>query len=249
METIKYLIVDDEPLAHQSLGVLLKNYDQLQCIGNCYNAFKALSFIKENKPDLLFLDMDMPDMNGMELLKAINKPINVIITTAHSDYAVQGYEFGVIDFLVKPIKAERLFKAMTKVFDVFSKVNTNIVEKTEKKEETQFINEKQNYVFGTLDKKIFEKIYFDDILFIEKQGNYLYIHATNGKAYYYLTSLKTIMSILPKEEFTFANQSVIISKSKVDCPDGQNVVVKDNLVFKVSPNFQDKIKKRNNKRE
>ncbi len=236
MNPINYLIIDDEPLAHKSLELLLKNYEQLQCIGNCLNAFKAIAFIKENKPDLIFLDMDMPDMNGMDLLKNINQPINVIITTAHSDYALEGYDYGIIDFLVKPIKAERLFKAITKVFDIFN----NITEKNKNIEKSISNNETQNYVFGTIDKKIFEKIYFNDILFIEKIGNYLYIHTTNGKSYYYLTSLKTIMSILPKEEFSFINQSIIISKSKVDCPDGQNVVIKENLAFKISPAFKEK---------
>ena len=241
MKIIKYLIVDDEPLAHKSLGVLLKKYDYLHCIGNCYNAFKALSFIKENKPDLLFLDMDMPDMNGMELLRSINHPMKVIITTAHSDYAVHGYEFGVIDFLVKPIKAERLFQAMTKVIELFS--NEAIIKK---EGESKAAEEKQNYVFGTPDKKKFVKIYFDEILYIEKIGNYLYIHSTDGNSYYYLTSLKTIKSILPEDEFLYANQSIIFSKTKIKSVDGQTIVINDDLVFKVSPGYlesQEKTKK------
>jgi len=237
METIKYLIVDDEPLAHQSLEILMKNYDQLKCIGNAYNAFKAFTFIKEHKPDLLFLDMDMPDMNGMELLKNLMQPIKVVITTAHPVYALEGYDYGVIDFLLKPIKAERLFKTMGKIIEVFS--NAALLEKNSTSDITE---EKQDYVFGTVDKKIFEKIYFDEIRYIEKVGNYLYIHASNGKSYYYLTSLKTMKSILPESEFSYANQSIIYSKSKIECPDGKNIVIKENLVYKISPDYKGKRK-------
>jgi len=238
MERIRYLIVDDEPLAHKSLAILLMKYDYLHCIGNCYNAFKAISFIKENKPDLLFLDMDMPDMNGLELLKNISHPIKVIITTAHSDYAVYGYEHGVIDFLVKPIKAERLFKAMTKVVEI---ANNEVIIK--KDIEVKIAEEKQNYVYATPDKKRFVKIYFDEILYIEKIGNYLFIHSTDGNSYYYLTSLKTIKSILPEDEFLYANQSIIFSKNKIKSADAQQIVINDDLVFKVSPGYLESQKK------
>lgn len=231
MKTIKYLIVDDEPLAHKSLEVLLNNYEQIEKMGNCYNAFKAITFIKENNPDLLFLDMDMPDLNGIELLKNINQPIKVVITTAHPSYAIDGYEFGVIDFLSKPITTERLFKTMIKIMDTFS--NMEEVEKSKQKN----AQKEFDYIFGTADKKIFEKIYFNDITYIEKKGNYLYIHTTEGKSYFHLTSLKSIIGILPSEEFTLVNQSVIISKSKADCTDGKNVVINDEIVFKVSPSY------------
>ncbi len=232
METIKYLIVDDEPLPHQALRILLKNYEQMQCIGNCYNAFKALAFIKENKPDLIFLDMDMPDMNGMELLKNINQPIKVIITTGHSDYAIQGYEFGVVDFLLKPIKAERLYKTMTRVFESFTSFN-----EIRNEENSDSENDKRVYVFGTDIKNKVKKIFLDEILYIQKNGNYLDIHSCNGEVLQYMNSLKTIIRILPEEDFSYANQSVIISKKNVKSIEEKNVVINDKIVIKVSPGY------------
>lgn len=236
MEIIKYLIVDDEPAAHQTLGLLIKNYEQMKCIGNVYNAFKAINFIKDNKIDLIFLDMDMPDMNGMELLKNLPPEIKAVIITAHPAYALEGYDYSIIDFLVKPIKPERLFKTMTKIIEVFS--NAALLRE---KGRSITVEGNNGYIFGTADKKNFERINFGEINYIEKTGNYIQIHIDKGD-FFHLTSLKAMKSILPEDEFLYANQSIIYSKSKMDCPDGKNLILKDNHAVKISPGYKGKHK-------
>ena len=238
METIKYIIVDDEPAAHKVLGILLKKYESLECTANCYNAFKAIEFLNENKPDIMFLDMDMPDMNGMELLKNIKQPIKVIITTAHSGYAIQGYEFGVVDFLLKPIKAERLFKTMTHIFDIFKTMAIPAGK------EIAITNvENGPYIMATPDKKEYVKVYCSTILFIEKKENYSYIHTTSGENFYKLCTLKEIFAELG-EGFVYANKCIIIATDKAESPDDKTVLINDRTGYKISQLVQEKNNKK-----
>ncbi len=112
---LKCLLVDDEPLAHTVLETYMTNIHFLQLAGKCYNAMEAINFLHQNEVDLMFLDIQMPTLTGLEMLKTLSKPPAVILTTAYSEFALESYEFGVIDYLLKPIRFERFLKAVNKV--------------------------------------------------------------------------------------------------------------------------------------
>ncbi len=116
------IVVDDEPAAHYVLVNYIERSTDLQLVAQCYNAFEALDFLRENKVDLIFLDIEMPEINGMEFLKMLDNPPKTILTTAYSEYALESYDYGVVDYLLKPISFPRFFKAVQR----FLSYNTTV---------------------------------------------------------------------------------------------------------------------------
>ena len=113
--TLKCLIVDDEPLAHNVIENYIDKHSGLTCIGNYYNAIDALTYLNTNTVDILFLDINMPELSGMDMLRTMDNPPTVILTTAYSEYAVESYDIGVADSLMKPIRFDRFLKALNKL--------------------------------------------------------------------------------------------------------------------------------------
>ncbi|MDQ2771639.1 MAG: response regulator transcription factor [Bacteroidota bacterium] len=109
------MIVDDEPLAHDVLKAYVARVAHLQLVGQCYNALEALSFLHQNQVDVLLLDLNMPEMTGLELLRALPRPPHTILTTAYSEFALESYEFGVVDYLLKPVSLPRFLKAVARL--------------------------------------------------------------------------------------------------------------------------------------
>ena len=161
---IRCLIVDDEVLAQNVIEKYIESIPTLKLVGKCDHALEAISFLHNNSVDLIFLDLNMPELSGLEMLKTLQNPPLVILTTAYSEYALESYEYGVIDYLLKPVKFERFIKAVNKVVDNYSeKVD-------DKKQNTQehkpiFIKE-DNTIYSLLPQ---------NILYVEAYGNYLKI--------------------------------------------------------------------------
>lgn len=118
MTTYKYVVIDDDLQAHNVIIKLMEIHKHFECVGEYYDVVNAIEAVKEKKPDFIFLDIDMPNLNGFEMLKYIDKSIKVVVTTSHRNYAVDGFDRGVTDFLTKPIRQERLFEALNRVSSI-----------------------------------------------------------------------------------------------------------------------------------
>ncbi len=205
-KTINCIIVDDEPIAREVLENHLQKINAIYVVASCKNAIDAFNVINSNKIDVVFLDINMPEISGLSFAKSINKNIKIIFTTAYREYAVDGFDLKAVDYLLKPISFERLLQAVDKF------LNETITVHNEVKEE--FIYEKSDFIFVRSDRKMI-KINFSEISYIESLGDYLKIHLKNKT----VTTRETITNIeikLPKNEFLRIHRSFVISLNKID---------------------------------
>ncbi len=220
------LIVDDEPIARNGLAEDIKEFDFLHITGLAENAFQALQFLNNPEPiDLLFLDIDMPGLSGLDFLKLVRvKPI-VIITTAHQQYAINGFELAVMDYLLKPISPERLGIAVNKAKEWYLLKNQEAVEK-----------DTNDFLYVKCNGK-YEKIRFSEILYVEAANNYVLIH-TAGKRFITYHTLKGIEGQLPVNQFVKVHKSFIVSRGHIDQINGSEIIINE-VHIPLSRNFKD----------
>lgn len=232
---ISCIIVDDEAIARRGLKNYVEAIDFLDLKGTCINAMQANTLIKTEPIDLIFLDIEMPLISGMDFLKSLTHPPKVIFTTAYSEYAIDSFEFDVIDYLVKPISPERFLQACNKAYAVFesSKPNASDAVTVDKKEE-------QDYLFVRVDKELI-KIKHDEILFIEGMQNYICIHTLSAK-HMVLVPLKKVLNLLPLKNFYQVHKSYIVALNKVQAISGNQLIVSEKKV-PVSRNKKEEIVK------
>lgn len=175
MEKIKCLIVDDEPLASSLIKKHLEQFAQFECVASCWNAMEAFEILKREPIDLLFLDIQMPVLSGIDFVKSLRHPPKVIFVTAFRDYAVESYELDVIDYIVKPITFDRFFKAINKFLNQFETKQTPVAKLVEnnpsKVDQYIYVNSNRKYI----------KIAFDQVLYIESLKDYVRIHTLTDK--------------------------------------------------------------------
>ena len=213
------LIVDDEPVAQQILEKYINQIEALHLIAKCSNAFEAMNILHQEKVDILFLDIKMPSLSGIEMLKTIQNQPKVILTTAFSEFAVESYEYGVIDYLLKPIAFERFLKTVNKIL-----LPQNIDFNNGKAEEKLTIQ--PTFIFFMANKKIF-KYYLVDILFIEGSGNYIKVHTQNDKPLMVLDKLTDLLEKLPPRQFLRVHKSFIINISHIIKIEGNVLFIRD----------------------
>ena len=201
---IKCIITDDEPFARKGLQGYISQIDFLDLRGVCENALELNSLIKQEPVDLLFLDIEMPYMTGIDFLKNLPSPPRVIFTTAYEKYALQGFELEVLDYLLKPIPFDRFLKAANKAFDYFR--------------QQQASTPAEDYIFVKADSKL-EKIQFADILFAEALENYVAIYTREKKVITHLT-LKMLQEKLPASSFIQPHKSYIAAIDKINSIEG-----------------------------
>ena len=199
MSKITCIVIEDEPLAVKVLGDYIAQVPFLELRGTFKDAILATEFLRENKVDLIFLDIHLPKLKGMAFLKTLVDPPDVIITTAYHEYAVEGFELNVKDYLLKPIEFERFLVAVNKV----KATQGEVKEGTEK-----------DFIFLNVQKKKV-KILFSEIVYIESQREYIRI-VTTKKEYISKMGTHEIESLLPADQFKRIHRSFIISMSKVD---------------------------------
>ncbi len=222
------LIVDDEPIAQQILEKYISQIDALHLVGKCSNAFEALNVLHREKIDLLFLDIRMPSLTGLDMLKTLQNPPKVILTTAFSEFGAESYEYGITDYLLKPIPFERFLKAVNKILMPH---NTSLATtQTEEKAEEPI------FMFFKADKKI-HKFYFTDILFVEGSGNYVKIHTLDEKPIMVLDTLTELQYKLPKKQFTRVHKSFIVNVSQIQRIEG-NMIMIQKKVIPISATFK-----------
>lgn len=208
---MRCLIIDDEPAAREVLRTYINDVSELTLIGEFKNALEARSFLKEHEIDLIFLDINMPRLSGIEFLKSLTNPPKVILSTAYSDYALDGYELDVIDYLLKPFSFERFLKAVEKAERVFSKPAQS-----------------EPYISIKADGKLF-RIPFDEIQFAESQGDYITVHTTDNKITFYQT-LKDFCEQLPEHQFIRIHRSYLISLSAIEYVEGNMVKIEQKMI-------------------
>jgi DNA-binding LytR/AlgR family response regulator len=213
---INCIIVDDEPLARSVIKKYLIKLPSLRLIKECPNAVEAASVLHKNKIDLIFLDIKMPELSGLEFLRTLPNPPLVIITTAFSEYALEGYEYSVVDYLLKPIAFERFLKAINKAID-------KIVEGKDHSPDEDTL-QKKKFIFLRSDKAE-HKIDFSDILYIEGYGNFVKIHCT-GKMLLVPETMIAIQNMLPVKNFVRVHRSFIVSLEKIEKLEGNSLKIK-----------------------
>jgi DNA-binding LytR/AlgR family response regulator len=219
---IHYLIIDDEPIAHRIIEKYCENLPHLEKKGNCYNAFEAMQFLIENTVDLLFLDINMPKLSGFDFLKTISNPPKIIVTTAYKEFALEGYELSISDYLLKPFSFERFVKAINKTID--TKEETKSIQ-TLTNNETE-LNPVSFFLKG--DKK-YHQIHFDDLLFIEAYGHYTKVYLKNDM----IVSNQKISdfdNLLPKLNFIRIHKSFIVARNKIKHIEGNRIIINEHKI-------------------
>lgn len=211
---IQTMIVEDEPLARDGLLLYIKEVDFLEVRSICEDGSQAHRVLAEQPIDLMFLDIQMPKMTGIEFLKSMKQPPLVIMTTAYPNFALQGFELDVVDYLVKPYPLDRFLKAANKAKEWFDLLNQQRISPEEPVED---------YFFVKCDYR-FEKIFYRDVQFVEGMENYLVIH-TETQKYITLLRMKAIEETLPSKDFLRIHKSYIVSVRAIKAIDGNDVIV------------------------
>ncbi len=198
------IVVDDEPLAIEQMAEYISKVPFLELKATFARGLEAIMYLKNNKADILFLDIQMDDINGIQLLKSVKDLPAVILTTAYDQYAIEGYSLEVSDYLLKPISFERFVKAVDRIYGKCVTGNGN-----------EEMNRSDNYIFVKADGKLI-KISWDDILFIEGQRDYLKFHLVNNRRIMTLLSFRSVEEQLPADLFIRIHKSYLISASKID---------------------------------
>jgi DNA-binding LytR/AlgR family response regulator len=222
MKQLKCLVVDDEELARILLKTYIDKMENLTLIGNTENPLEALQILQNQEVDLLFLDIQMPELNGTSLAKIVNPKTRIIFTTAYSQYALTGFDLNVLDYLLKPITFERFEQAIDKAKDYFQITN---------QEETIII--KSGYDL--------HKIKLEDILFIEGSSEYVTFQTAEKRIMSYQT-LKSLEISLPTKQFMRVHRSYIVNKNKVNLLKDKNLII-ENYKIPVSDSYRDEVKR------
>lgn len=215
------IIVDDEPLAREAIAMLIGQTNGLNLIGSFNSPETATGFIENHKVELIFLDIQMPGINGIEFARTISKETFVVFTTAYSEFATDSYEVDAIDYLLKPIKLVRFQKAVEKA-QTYSKLfktdySINNIEQVA-----------ADFFFVKADRRIF-KVYFDKILFIQGLKDYVVMHTENQKVITAM-NIKTIYDQLPKDRFVRVSKSYVINVKHIDSVDNNTVYIGSNEI-------------------
>ena len=208
--TIKCLAVDDEPLAIKIIEKYVAELPQLELVGKCGDALAALSYLKNNKIDLLFLDINMPKLSGISLVKSMRNPPSIIFTTAYPEFAIEGFELEAVDYLLKPFSFERFLKAVNKVEEQF-----NLIKNTMEKE--------VGHIYIKSDRKLF-RVLFEEIQYLEAYGDYVKVF-TKEKMLLTKQKLSALIKELPASQFLQIHRSHAISVAAIEYLEGNMVQV------------------------
>lgn len=228
---INCVIIDDEPLARKGLKEYVSDVDFLHLAGEYDNPLKAAEMISRGDAQLLFLDIQMPKITGLEFMKTLRKPVPVIFTTAFPQYALDGFELNALDYLVKPISFDRFLKAALKAKEYYEVRQKNEADKTS-------TTQAGDYFFIKADNKLV-KVSFSDILFIEALQNYVVVHTQEKKLITYLT-FKSVEEYLPSPQFIKVHKSFIVSAAKIDSIEGNDIRIEQHHI-PVSRNLKDEV--------
>ena len=225
---ISCIIVDDEPLARKGMQEYVEEVDFLDCRAICENTSLAAAVLNSEKIDLMFLDIQMPKMTGIEFVKTLRHQPMVIFTTAYSEFALQGYELEALDYLVKPISFERFLKSVNRSKEFFelkqSSGSGNVIA--------------DDFFFVKCDSR-YEKIFYDDLLFVKAMENYVVLQTSSAQFISYLT-FKSVEEHFPTDKFLKVHKSYIVSIPKIEKIEGNQIRIGQHTV-PISRNLKDEV--------
>lgn len=229
---IKCLIIDDEPLAINVIKNYLEPVENFEVTNTFSNPIEGLNFLKNNKVDVIFLDINMPVLDGINFIKSLENPPLLVITSAYSQFAIETYELDVLDYLVKPIEFPRLMKALNKISKRLENKNNTPQENTPE----------SPFIFVKIDKKRMKKIFFNEILVIESLKDYLKINTLTGK-YIIHSTLSDFTDLLPERNFLRIHRSYTIAIDKIDAVEGNSIEI-EGLRYVIGRSYIDHVKQR-----
>lgn len=212
---IRYLIIDDEHIAHTIIEEYCNMLPNMELKKNCYDALEALEYLSDHTVDLIFLDLNMPRLKGFDFLKTLASPPKIIVTTAYQEYAIEGYELNIIDYLLKPFGFERFLKAVNKIFISASKAGGNAAQ-------DQF----SRSIFLRSDKMHIQ-IFIAAILYIEASGNYVKVITKNDNAVLVREKFSDLMELLPKKDFIQVHKSYAVAIKHIKSVEGNRMIISD----------------------
>ena len=231
--TIKCIAIDDEPLAVKKIAAFIRKTPFLELVAECRSAFDAIGHINNNEVQLLFIDINMPDLNGMEFVKSLTNKPYVVFTTAYSEYAVEGFKVDAVDYLLKPIDYTSFLKAATKVKNLIDLKSATSVESIKATSDHLFVKSEYKLV----------RIELDDITYIESQHEYIKINLVNRKPVMTMVSLKAIEDQLPPNRFMRVHRSFIVNLKKITTIERNRILFDDKVLIPVSDQYKDKFQK------
>lgn len=229
---IKCLIIDDEPLAINVIKNYIEQIEELELINSFSNSIEGLNFLKNNNVDVIFLDINMPVLDGINFIKSLENPPLLIITSAYDEFAIETYELDVLDYLVKPIEFPRLMKAVNKVYKRLDNNNKTAIDSSKE----------HPFIFVKIDKKKMKKIFLDEILVIESLKDYLKINTTSGK-YIIHSTLSDFTNLLPEKDFIRIHRSYTVAIDKIDAVEGNSIEI-EGLRYVIGRSYIDEVKQR-----
>jgi len=228
---INCVIVDDEPLAREGMSNYVREVDFLRLAGICENPLELGRLLDQQSVDLIFLDIQMPKMNGLDFLKTVQNPPIVIITTAYPTYAIEGFQLNVLDYLLKPITFDRFFRSVTKAKDYYHLITRS----------SPSAGSTADYFFIRCGSK-YEKIFFNQILYVEGMQNYITIYTEKGK-YITLLYLKNLEQNLDPQSFIRVHKSYIVSIDKIEAIEGNEIFIQSQRI-PMSRNYREEVLQR-----
>lgn len=237
MKQLRVFIVEDELPAQKLLAMWVKSIPQLHLCGIYADGFSALKAIQTEKPDLVFLDIEMPKLNGLEILELLENPPQIIFTTAYHEYAVKAFELEAIDYLLKPFSLERFKQSIDKAFTAQKSSILNLKKSLPKLKAAQQENRPIDRVVVKEGNDI-HVIPISEILFIEAQDDYIMIH-TKDRKYLKLASLRSLAESLPKQQFVRVHRSYIVNVSAISKignynKDSHQIILSNGKIVKIS---------------
>jgi two-component system LytT family response regulator len=222
---IRCLVVDDEPLALHIIEDYISKIPFLQLVKSTTNPIEALTLVQEGGVDLVFLDVQMPELTGIQFLKIANGKVKVILTTAYSQYALEGYELDVVDYLLKPIAFDRFYKSVQKAQLI---IHPSAVAAAPVKDDAPQQDLLSDFIFVKTEHKI-QKVYLHDILFIEGLKDYISIF-TSTERIITLQIMKKMEEALPEKHFVRVHKSYIVALNKIDSIERSRIWIKDKII-------------------
>lgn len=216
---MRYLIIDDEHIAHKIIMEYCEMLPHLKLQKNCYNALEALEYLNTHTVDLIFLDLNMPKLKGFDFLKTLSSPPKVIVTTAYSEFALQGFELSVSDYLLKPFSFERFLKAVNKVKDVTNVVQKQVLEEISTSEKRIFLRQNKSYL----------QVEIDVILFIEASGNYTKV-ITKDETITIREKVSDLLESLPNNDFIQVHKSFAIATKYIKKIEGNRIHIDSHII-------------------
>ncbi|WP_456866199.1 LytR/AlgR family response regulator transcription factor [Galbibacter sp. BG1] len=216
---MRYLIIDDEHIAHKIIMEYCEMLPHMQLKKNCYSALEALEYLNKHQVDLIFLDLNMPKLKGFDFLKTLSSPPKVIVTTAYSEFAIDGYELNILDYLLKPFSFERFLKAVNKVTGSSVTTNQSSSEEIDTIANKIFLKQNKSYI----------QVDLNSILYIEASGNYTQVITTEDTIAI-REKISDIIETLPENKFLQVHKSFAVATTHIKIVEGNRIFIGDHII-------------------